>query len=140
MKTEKMPKELSNREADKCNIYGFIGAAIAVVTLLQHLYFMNPVWVAYVMIVVYCLTITSFVLLALKKRIAPVVLIVASSLLFLITIYCLLAITFSLLVTTLMLYSTAITIALYIEEMPAKLQQHYLYKKSNLDFWLDKDI
>lgn len=134
------PIELSNKDADKCGILGFVGAAMATVTLLQHLYFMTTIFVAYLMVLIYAAVVVTFVLLMCKKSIAPLLLIVMSVLLFLIIVYFALATAFSLLVTGLMLFTITATITLYIQEIPERLKNHYLYKKQEADFWNDKQL
>ena len=138
MMRKKMPAEISRKDAELCGMLGCVGAAIATVVLLQHLYFMVAIWIAYIMALVYMLSIIAFVLLATKKNIAPVLLIISSGLTLATVLYHTLAVAFSMLVTLLMLYSIIVTIVIYIEEMPRKLNAHYLYKKSENDYWENK--
>jgi ABC-type glycerol-3-phosphate transport system permease component len=88
--------------------------------------------------IIYIFSILGFVLLALKKVSAPVLLIVSAVFVLIAELILIRSFVFSLVVLLLFLYSTVIVVSLYVEQLPKKLKEQALAEKIENEMWKDK--
>ena len=86
----------------------------------------------------YIFAIIAFLLLGLKKPVAPVLLIISAIISFIIEIIWVKVLAFSLVVLLLMLYTVIIVVVLYVEQIPQKLKQKRLAEKEEEELWAGK--
>src|SRR5689334_8913914 len=113
---------LTNRQKNICEYGGAFGAVLTVVCLIQHLIFAIPNRVTNPMIPVYLFLIIAFILLAIQKRIALVLLIIGAALTSIIEYIWMIHASFSLVVLMLFLYNVIIIITIISERIPQTLK------------------
>jgi hypothetical protein len=131
-------QDLTNSQKDLCGYGGTFGVMIAVTVLIQHLNHMGSHWIAYSMVAIYSFVTTSFVLLALQKPIAPMLLIVGSVMVLLAEVALIINFVFSLVVFILMVYTITITVVIYVQQLPKVLKERALFIKADADSWQEK--
>jgi hypothetical protein len=131
-------QDLTNKQKDLCGYGGTFGAMIATTVLIQHFNFMGSHWIAYSMIAIYLFAIVSFILLALQKSIAPLLLIITCILVFLAEAVLVISIVFSLVVFILLVYTIIMTVIVYMEQLPKTLKEKALLIKTEEDSWQEK--
>jgi predicted ferric reductase len=129
---------LNNREKTLCEYGGVIGALFSLTCLFQHLIFAIPNHITYPMIPAYLLAVTAFVLLAMQKSIAAVLLIISAVLSAVIEYIYIKNYTFSLVVVLLFLYEVIAVVALFTEDIPKKLKMKRAAEKAEQDTWAGK--
>jgi len=86
----------------------------------------------------YIFAIIAFLLLALKKPVAPVLLIISAVFSFVTEIIWVKGFVFSLVVLLLVLYTVVIVVVLYVEQVPQKLKQKRQAEKEEEELWAGK--
>jgi len=108
---------------------------ISVTCLFQAFVFMIPHWVTYLIMVVYLLSVTAYILLA-KKSVAAFPLIIVSVILLLaLEVFMLVVLAFSLILLMLLVYSMVTIVLLLIYEIPKKLKQQRNYERAEKEKW-----
>jgi predicted neutral ceramidase superfamily lipid hydrolase len=130
--------KLTNKQQDFFTYTGTFGALLATTCLVQHMAITRDHWITYVMMLIYIFSILGFVLLALKKVSAPILLIVSAVLVLIAELILIRNFVFSLVVLLLFLYSTVIVVSLYVEQLPKKLKEQALAEKIENEMWKDK--
>ena len=90
------------------------------------------------MIAIYLFAIVSFVLLALQKSVAPLLLIISCVLVFLAEAVLVISFVFSLVVFILLVYTIIMTVIIYMEQLPKRLKEKALLIRSEEDSWQGK--
>lgn len=129
---------LTNRQQDICGYTGLFGALIALICLIQHIAITRAHWITFIMVGIYLFVIIAFILLALQKNIALILLITAAVLSFIAELILVRNGIFSLVVLLLLLYNIIIIVAVYAEQIPRLLKQKALSMKAEEDLWKDK--
>ncbi|HKZ65363.1 MAG TPA: hypothetical protein VJ111_03355, partial [Chitinophagaceae bacterium] len=70
--------KLTNKQQDFFTYTGTFGALLATTCLVQHMAITRDHWITYVMTLIYIFSILGFVLLALKKVFAPLLLVIST--------------------------------------------------------------
>lgn len=130
--------KLTNKQQEFFAYTGTFGALLAATCLIQHLVISRDHWIAHLLTLIYIYSILDFVLLALKKAFAPVLLITSTVLVLLAEALLITNFVFSLVVLLLFLYSTVIVVLLYIEQLPQKLKEQALAEKIENQLWKGK--
>ena len=130
--------KLTNKQQELFAYTGTFGALLATTCLIQHLAIARDHWIAHSLTLIYIYAILSFILLALKKTFAPVLLITCTVLVLLAEVILITSFVFSLVVLLLFLYSTVIVVLLYIEQLPRKLKEQALAEKMEAEMWKDR--
>ena len=130
--------KLTNKQQEFFAYTGTFGALLATTCLVQHMAIARDHWVAHTMMFIYIFSILGFILLALKKVFAPVLLIISTFLVLLAEALLITNFVFSLVVLLLFLYSTVIVVLLYIEQLPRKLKEQAMAQKMEAQIWKDR--
>jgi len=130
--------QLNKKDSDLCITLGTVGTIFSLLALFQHLVIMIPFWLTYLMLLVYCVSIMSFISLIQKKKSAPIFLIFSSVILVLLLLFQLVSTVFSLIVILLTIYSLVVTTFLFVSEIPPKLKSNFHYTKEEKEFWSNK--
>lgn len=130
--------KLTARQEDICTYTGIFGALLAATCLIQHIVISTDHWLVFVLLGIYAFSITAFILLALQKSIAPVLLIAAGVFAGVSEVILLKSFVFSLVVLLLFLYTAAVVVILYIERFPEKLKAKALAKYEEELAWEGK--
>ncbi len=130
-----MEQHLSKQQESFCDNAGLVGVLISIACLIQYMIFMVPGWITVVIILVYILCITGFVLLMKKNAAAPLLLLLSAVLTFLVEILMMLSLAFSLVLVLLLLYLCAVTAVVYIDETAAQLKKRSIALKQDAAAW-----
>lgn len=128
----------SSQDEDTCSYSGLFGVLISLTCLIQLIVYSTSYWIVFVLLALYLLCATAFSMLAFKHRAAPVLLIIACVLALAAEVYYLLTVVFSVIVTILFIYSTTVTVYIYVTGIPAKLARLYNEKKAEENQWRDR--
>lgn len=112
---------LNERQQNFCTYGGTFGILITITCLIQHLVVTRSTWLTNSMVLLYVLIAVFFLLLALQKSFAPVLLIVGGVFAVIIQYVWMQALSFSLAVLLLFIYHVVLLVALYTEQIPARL-------------------
>ncbi len=126
---------LNKQQESFCENAGLAGVLISFTCLFQHMVFMLPHWVMFVIIGVYSFCIAAFILLMKKAAIAPLLLLINAGLIFLIEIFMIFSLAFSPVIIILLIYIIVITIVLYMGTIPAQLKKRSLALKEEDALW-----
>ena len=129
---------LTSSEEDLCSYTGLFGILISLTCVIQHMIFGKSHLATFLLITLFLLCAFAFTMLALKKRIAPPLLIVSCVLALSAELIHLLYIVFSVIVIILFIYCVTITVVIYMADMPAKLSRLAMEKKAEEDQWMGK--
>jgi hypothetical protein len=121
---------LTERQQNFCTYGGTFGILITITCLIQHFVVAISNWLTNSMVLLYVFIAFFFLLLALQKSIAPVLLIVGGVFALIIQYTWLKALSFSLAVLLLFVYHVILLVALYTEQVPEKLN---LKRKAELE-------
>jgi len=130
--------KLTNKQQDFFTYTGTFGALLATTCLVQHMAITRDHWITYVITLIYIFSILGFVLLALKKVFAPLLLVISTILVLAAELILITNLVFSLVVLLLFLYTTVIVVSMYIEQLPQKLKKQALAEKMEKEAWKDK--
>jgi predicted neutral ceramidase superfamily lipid hydrolase len=130
--------KLTTKQQEFFAYTGTFGALLAITCLVQHLSIARDHWIAHSLTLIYIFAVLAFVLLALKKTFAPVLLITSTVLVLLAELTLYISFVFSLVVLLLFVYSTVIVVLLYIEQLPSKLKEQALAERMEADVWKDR--
>ncbi len=129
---------LTKGQQDFCTYAGLFGVLLSATCLIQHFIFVIPTWISHLIIIPYLLTIATFTMLALQKAVAPLLLIISTVFILVVTLLWLLGGSFSLVLLLLLLYSVIITIFIYIEQIQHPLKQKQRLEKEEDQLWKGK--
>jgi hypothetical protein len=130
--------KLTTKQQEFFAYTGTFGALLAITCLIQHLVIARDHWIAHTLTFIYIFSILDFILLALKKAFAPVLLITSTVLVLLAEAILITSFVFSLVVLILFVYSTVIVVLLYIEQLPRKLKEQALAERMEAEMWKDR--
>jgi hypothetical protein len=128
----------TNRQQDLCAYLGIFGVLIALTCIVQLLIIANAHWIPLTLLGMYLFVLTSFILLALQKSVAPLLLIISSSLSLLSETALILTGLFSAIVILQFIYSIVITVFIYMDEIPKRLKEKAVLLKAEKDSWAGK--
>jgi hypothetical protein len=128
----------TNRQQDLCAYFGIFGVLITLTCIVQVLVIANAHWIPLVLLVMYLFVLTSFILLALQKAAAPLLLIISSFLSLLAEAALILTALFSAIVIIQFIYSFVITIVIYMDEIPKRLKEKAVLLKMERESWAGK--
>jgi hypothetical protein len=128
----------TNRQQDLCAYLGIFGVLIALTCIVQLLIIANAHWIPFTLLGMYLFVLTSFILLALQKSVAPLLLIISSFLSLLSEAALILTGLFSAIVIIQFVYSIAITVFIYMDEIPKRLKEKAVLLKAERDSWAGK--
>jgi hypothetical protein len=131
-------KPPSTSQQNTCAYTGTFGALIGATCVIQHLAITRDHWVTLMILLFYLFSITSFILLALQKRDAPILLIISAVFSFAAEIILLKSYVFSLIVLLLFLYTAIIIIILYMDKIPARLRDKAMLANAEKQAWEGK--
>jgi hypothetical protein len=129
---------LTNKQQDLCGYCGTFGALITVTCLIQLFIIANAHWIAFLLMGFYIFIMGSFILLALQKSFAPLLLILSSVFSFIAEVILILTGLFSVIVIILFVYAITITIVVFMEQIPKRLKEKALLIKAERDDWAGK--
>ena len=95
-------------------------------------------WLAFVLLGINAFAILTFILLALQKTVAPLLLIAVAVLLFLAKLVYIFSGVFSLVVLLSFLYSVVVVTVIFVEQLPKKLKEKALAEKAEALAWKDR--
>ena len=121
-----------------CEYCGGFGALLSFVCLVQHLIFAIPSNITNPMIAEYFLAIIAFLLLAFKKTIAPVLIIISGVLSAVVIWLWMTHYAFSLVVSLLFIYHIAIIIVIFESKLPQKLKEKRRLELEEEKYWESK--
>jgi hypothetical protein len=125
-------------QQNTCAYTGTFGALIATTCVIQHLAITRDHWVTLLMLLFYLFSIVSFILLALQKRDAPILLIISAVLSFAAEIILLKSYVFSLIVLLLFLYTAIVLVVLYMDKIPSRLRDKAMLASAEKAAWEGK--
>lgn len=128
----------SERQLNLCEYGGAFGVLLSLTCLIQHLVVTVNNWITQSLVPGYLFAIVAFLLLALKKTAAPVLLIISGVLSMIIVFVWTKHQAFSAVVIGLLLYHIVLLVGLYVEQVPAKLKENQQAKKTEEDAWAGK--
>lgn len=128
----------TNRQQDLCAYLGIFGVLIALTCIIQLLIIANAHWIPLTLLGMYLFVLTSFILLALQKSVAPLLLIISSFLSLLSETALILTGLFSAIVILQFIYSIVITVFIYMDEIPKRLKEKAVLLKAEKDSWAGK--
>ena len=128
----------NQKDENICEYTGLFGVLLSLTCLIQHFVVTNSLWITQLMTVGYLFAIIAFLLLALKKPVAPVLLIISAVFSFITQIIWLKGFAFSLVVLLLVLYTVVIVVVVYMEHIPQKLKQKRQTEKEEEELWAGK--
>lgn len=126
---------LNRKQENFCENAGIAGVLLSITCLIQHLVFMVPGWLTYSILIVYCMAIAGFVMLARKSHQAFWLLLAAAILLFIVTAFMILIKAFSLVVPLLLIYTVIIVAVLSLNGIQPSLKEKWLHQKSEDEKW-----
>ncbi len=126
---------LNRKQENFCENAGIAGELLSITCLIQHLVFMVPGWLTYSILIVYCMAIAGFVMLARKSHQAFWLLLAAAILLFIVTAFMILIKAFSLVVPLLLIYTVIIVAVLSLNGIQPSLKEKWLHQKSEDEKW-----
>jgi hypothetical protein len=129
---------LTSKQQDICTYAGSFGAMISAACFVQLMVISRDHWLAFVLLGINAFAILAFILLALQKAVAPLLLIAVAALLFLAKLVYIFSGVFSLLVLISFLYSMVVVAVLFVEQLPKKLKEKALAEKAESLVWKDK--
>jgi hypothetical protein len=129
---------LTERQTNICNYGGAFGILLSVTCLIQHLVVTRSTWVSQVMVSLYFFAIMAFLLLALLKHYAHILLIISSVFAIIMQYLWMREAAFSLTVTMLFMYHVIILVILFTEQVPQKLKQKKQLQKAEEAEWMGK--
>ena len=129
---------LTERQQNLCSYSGVFGIMLTVTCLIQHFVVAIPGWITNSIVVFYLFISISFLVLALQKVIAPLLLIISAVLSLMIQYLWMKNYAISLAVLLLFLYTAVIIVALFTEHIPQKLKEKHKAEKAEEDLWSGK--
>lgn len=113
---------LTERQQNFCTYGGTFGILIALTCLIQHMVVVvRSNWVTHTMIMFYVIIAVFFLLLALQKSFAPILLIIGAVFSLITQYIWMRELSFSLAVLLLFVYHIILLVALYTEQVPGQL-------------------
>ncbi|MDZ4795136.1 MAG: hypothetical protein SGI83_12725 [Bacteroidota bacterium] len=128
----------SEQELNLCEYGGAIGVLLSLTCLIQHLVVTVNNWITQSLVPGYLFAMVALLLLALKKTVAPVFLIISTILSMIIVFVWTKHQAFSAVVIALLLYHIVLVVGLYVEQVPAKLKENKQAQKAEEDAWAGK--
>ena len=128
----------NQKDENLCEYTGLFGVLLSLTCLIQHFVVTRSLWITQLMTVGYIFAIIAFLLLGLKKPVAPVLLIISAAFSFTTQIIWMKGFAFSLVVLLLVLYTVVIAVVLYVEQVPQKLKQKRQAEKEEEELWAGK--
>ena len=126
---------LTPAQSDTCTYLGVFGALLSATCLIQHLLIMGDHWIAFVLLGLYVYAIGAFVLLAVLRRFAPLLLVVSAITMFAACLTLILSGVFSLAVILLLIYEAIVVAVLYMGEYPQKLKAQWMAIRDEQKSW-----
>jgi hypothetical protein len=130
--------KLTSKQQDFFTYTGTFGALLGITCLIQHMTITRDHWITYAMMLIYIFSILGFILLALKKVFAPLLLVISTVFVLAAELILITHFVISLVVLLLFLYTTVIVVAMYIEQLPQKLKKQALAEKMENEAWKGK--
>jgi hypothetical protein len=121
-----------------CEYGGGAGILITLTCLVQHFIFAIPNSLTNPFIFVYLFAVIAFILLAMQKPLALLLLIISALLCFYVQYQYIHYLSFSLIVSVLLLYHIIVIITLFVEEIPSRIRKQRQIVKKEEDYWKDK--
>jgi len=131
-------KQLPQGKEDTCTYTGIFGCLLTATVLIQHILITREHWLTFVLLVIYLFSLLSFIMLGIRSRVSPLLLIVNTGLLMFANVMVLLQGLFSAALIALMLYSTAVVCFLYVSGYPALLNEVARAKRDEEKEWEGK--
>ncbi len=131
-------KTFNQKDENICEYAGSFGVLLSLTCLVQHFVVTRSLWITQLMTIGYIFAIIAFLLLALKKPVAPVLLIISAVFSFITEIIWVKGFAFSLVVLLLVLYNVIIVVVLYVEQVPQKLKQKRQAEQEEEELWAGK--
>lgn len=126
---------LTKSQQEFCTWAGVSGALISASALIQHMIYMIPGTLTYLMLLPYLFIIFSFCMLAAQQLAASVLMIIASVFALCISILFVFGGAFSPLVIIQLLCCIIVTIYLFMENIPEKLRRKKMMEQAEEDLW-----
>ncbi|MET0463698.1 MAG: hypothetical protein ABW007_11105 [Chitinophagaceae bacterium] len=133
-----MNNNQNERQQNICIYGGVFGVLIAATCLIQMMTYTRSHWIAYALLTIYTVSLFIFLFLALQKLFAPLMMIISTALSMISVTYIMIEGIYSLILIVHFLYSLAITIVIYMENIPALLKHRSVLKKQEELAWKDK--
>lgn len=126
---------LTKNQQEFCTWGGVFGALISAAAMIQHMVFMIPNTVTYLMLIPYLFIIFSFCMLAAQKVAASVLLVIASVFALGISVLFILGGAISPLVSIQLIYCIIVTSYLFMENIQEKLRRKQALEQAEEDLW-----
>ncbi len=133
-----MNNNQNERLQNICIYGGVFGILISATCLIQLMTYTYYHWAAYALPAVYAISLFVFLFLALQKLFAPLLMIVSTVLSMIAVAFVMIGRVYSLILIVHFLYSLAMTIVIYMENVPALLKYRAGLKKQEELAWRDK--
>jgi hypothetical protein len=131
-------KILTERQLNLCEYGGAFGVMLSLTCLIQHFIVTINNWITQSMIPCYLFAIVAFLLLAIKKPVAPFFLIISGVLSLFAQFLWTKHQSISVVVLCLFLYHVIIIVGIYAEHVPSKLKQKKDAEKAERETWAGK--
>lgn len=129
---------LTKGQQEFCTWAGVFGALIAAASMIQHMIFMIPNTLTYLMLIPYLFIIFSFSMLAAQKVVASVLMVIASVFALCIAALIIFGGAFSPLVFIQLIYCIIVTSYLFLENIQEKLRRKQALEQAEADLWKGK--
>lgn len=126
---------LTERQQNFCAYGGTFGILLTLTCLIQHFAVAISSWLTNSIIVLYIFILAAFLLLALQKTIAPVLLIIGTVVSLIIQYIWMRSAAFSLAVLILFLYHVILIVALFTEQIPGRLKHKRRAEREEEQRW-----
>jgi len=129
---------LTERQTNLCEYGGVFGVLLTLTCLIQHMIFTINTWLTQLMIPGYLFTIVVFILLALKKPVSLILLIISVVISLTMQLIWTRHQAISLVVICLFIYHIIMLLALHAEHVPARLKEKQRLERAERDEWAGK--
>ncbi len=129
---------LTKSDRNLCEYGGAFGVLITITCLIQHFALAIPNWLTNLMIFMYLCMMVAFLLLGLQKHFAPWLIMVGALFSLAIEFLWMMDFSFSPIVIILFLYHIGIIVFMFVENIPRKLKQNWVARKTEEESWNGK--
>lgn len=131
-------KQLSQGQQDTCTYLGIFGCLITATVIIQHMLITRTHWLTFVLLAIYFFVLASFILLALKNYLSPVLLSIGTGAMLFSNVMILKYNLISAVVLILFLYLVVVILLLFMGNYPTLLHKVYMAKKAEEREWEGK--
>lgn len=138
MSLESFKHKQAEKLSEICGYTGVFGMLISITCMVQHMIYGLSHWLIYLIALFYCFAIISYLLLALQKQYAPLLIIIVAALSLADVLMLFIFHVISLIVVVLLLYSVIAASLLYMEGIAGRLRMRAIEKRREDDEWRER--